>query len=1388
MRASIRQFLGSKVFWLGLLAYLAVAAALLVLQHRGEIARAEQQAALQLTAATQGVVESTEAILSFRRKSILFLAETPPIQGIVRARENGGIDPRDGSSLANWEDRLEQIFLAYLQSNPDVFQARLIGIADGGREVVRVERTSTGDAVAAPEAQLQQKGDRPYLAAALSRPAKTPYVSTINLEWDFGAVVVPHRPTARVAVPVYPEAGGEPIGIVIINIDLTQRIEQFVAAAPPGGTMYVLNQDGDYLAHPDPARRFGLDLGQRHRWEDDHAPGGERAGLARFISPEGPVLAVERRLQRNPDEPERYLRFVAVLPESQIDAAARQGLDDLVGWLLLAGALGLLLLFLFWLSGERQRQAQRQGERLSAFVDSTEDAVIALSPGGQVQSWNQGAQALFGYAADEAIGQRLDALILPPGETATELDDMPRILSGGHAPARELLRRRKDGKRIWLSWRAAGIRDPQGRVVEVIATLSDVSEILAARERLRTLNTELEGEVARRTEALDRSLALQRAVIGNAAYAIIATDTKGQITLFNPAAERLLGYRTHETVGKLTLAVFHDPAEVAARAAVLSKELGEPVEPGFDVFVIKARRERVVDENPWTYVCKNGNRVPVRLAVTALRDEQGRISGYLGLAMDLSETLRRQQELTEARQRAEAATQAKSQFLANMSHEIRTPMNAVLGMLQLLRRTPMSFAQADYAAKAESAARTLLGILNDILDFSKIEAGKLVLDPHPFMIDTLLRDLGVILSANVGNKDVEVLYDIDPSLPQRVVGDSLRLQQVLLNLAGNAVKFTERGEVILSASLLQQDGPRLRLRFEVRDTGIGMTPEQLARIFEGFEQAQASTTRQYGGTGLGLAISQRLVGMMGGKITAQSEPGKGSRFSFEVDLEAAGASEAPVAPVCADPDLHELRVLVVDDNPAAREILAGINASFGWRVETAASAAEALQMIEARQHQGEHYDVIFVDWRMPDMDGWAASEQIRRMTPRERAPLIVMATAHGREALAQRMEVQRDVIDGFLVKPITASMLFDAVADARAGHGTLWSGPRAGTGQKRLEGLRVLVVEDNATNQQVARELLTAEGALVSVAGGGLTGVDAVRRARTPFDAVLMDIQMPDLDGYGATARIRNELGEQHLPIIAMTANAMPSDRAACLAAGMNDHLGKPFHIDDLAAVLRKHTGRGVEAATAGAAAAPAAGAQAAERIEPPGFAIEAALARLGGNARLFASEARAFGKRYLPLIDVLSSAQAEGRLPSRLPELHSLKGVAGTLGATALAEAVAALEAAIKTEEPAVGARLTEVLNALPVAAATLAQAADRQDPPAQRAQHDGSADEAATAELLRTLIEQLARNDMAALETWAALGPQQARVNNRAAVEAALNNLDFAAALAALKAGVPG
>jgi signal transduction histidine kinase/DNA-binding response OmpR family regulator len=741
-------------------------------------------------------------------------------------------------------------------------------------------------------------------------------------------------------------------------------------------------------------------------------------------------------------------------------------------------------------------------------------------------------------------------------------------------------------------------------------------------------------------------------------------------------------------------------------------------------------------------------------------------------------------ELVLAREAAVSASVAKSLFLANMSHEIRTPMNGVMGMLKLLRHTELTSRQLDYTTKAQTAAQSLLGIINDILDFSKVEAGKMTLDAHGFLIDRLMRDASAIVSINLKSKDVEILFSIDPGIDDALVGDALRLKQIMLNLTNNAVKFTESGEIVVALKLLSEDASTCTIEFSIKDSGIGIPAAKLQTIFEGFSQADASTTRRYGGTGLGLAISRRLVELMGGTLQVESQPGQGSRFfftvCFEKSREQAQTGSHPAGQGVVE-EARVFRVLIADDNDTSRDLLCKMAAPFGWKIDSVNSGYRALSYAQQSLDRGSPYHAIFIDWLMPGMDGWEAVSHIRRLVWGDTPPVIILLASHSPEILTKRMQDEPYAMDGLLVKPVTASMLLDAVMDATEGMKTLGQRRIAEVGSARLAGLNLLVVDDNQFNQQIASELLASEGAHITIAGGGVEAVRLAASAQPRFDAVLMDIQMPDLDGYEATQQI---LAHPHLttmPIIAMTANAMESDKVACLAAGMVGHVGKPIDLEILVATIRQHC---ETPAAPPPSEAPPPEPAAEEKIGE--IDLEQALRRIGGKRALYAELMRSFRRQGQAMLDELRQFLAQDERTGSLRVAHTLKGMAGSIGAHRLADSADRIERSLKQGESptAQDSLLTELEARMQDALAALENLAAEfgaTDTPVPTATSSAPPDKTALLALLAELDTQLEGRKMKATRVFADF-KHQAGGNFESfltPIEEALNQLNFQLAL---------
>jgi PAS domain S-box-containing protein len=819
----------------------------------------------------------------------------------------------------------------------------------------------------------------------------------------------------------------------------------------------------------------------------------------------------------------------------------------------------------------------------------------------------------------------------------------------------------------------------QGNVAAVI----ELAPAAALTERQRSLLDALLPTVALNVEILAGNVETKRLLeqtrftqyaVDNAADAVFwARPADGGFEYVNEAACRSLGFERAELLGM--------------KISDINADFGAEK---LESLITRLKQEHVVTFES-RHRPKNGEAFDVEGTVY--------VAEYLGRNMlvgnfkDITERKWAESEIRRAKEAAEAATQAKSDFLANMSHEIRTPMNAIIGLTHLALKTELTHKQEDYLTKVKSAANALLGIINDILDFSKIEAGKLDMEKADFRLEDVLDNLCSIVSQKAQDKDLEFLISAQHDLPPDLIGDPLRLGQILINLVNNAVKFTEHGEIVVSVTLAEQAADSIKLKFSVRDSGIGMTPEQSAKLFQAFSQADTSTTRKYGGTGLGLSISKRLVEMMGGTVWVESEYGKGSTFHFTAWF---GIGSSPPARKRFVPDLAGIRVLVVDDNAQAREILCDALRGFALRPGSVSSGEDALRELTVADSL-DPYQLVLMDWHMPGMDGLQTSRIIKRGNRLKHIPKIAMVTAFGREEI--RAEAEEIGIEKYLVKPVNPSLLYDTLMDSFGvvGHDEERPRPTKETGRKHdASGIRVLLVEDNEMNQQVATELLESVGAIVTVANHGGEALQFLTGVAGPptFDVVFMDLQMPEMDGLTATKLIRADSRLQNLPVIAMTAHALVEEQQRCLDAGMNDHVSKPIDPDALFTTLTRWA-----KPRASAAEQPAKQVKEVNGLVIPDIAgINSAdgLKRVAGNKRLYldllAQFAEKQGHASIHVRDALESG--DRNLAERIA--HTVKGVAGNIGITEIQAAAARLERAIREGDSATPGLLDQFASQL--------------------------------------------------------------------------------------------
>jgi len=991
-------------------------------------------------------------------------------------------------------------------------------------------------------------------------------------------------------------------------------------------------------------------------------------------------------------------------------------------------------------------------EKVNAYFNSSNDGLLILVPGKGFVHANPRAAQLFGFEDIADLLKCGPVELSPP----TQPDGQP----SGEAAMEHIQTALQTQQQHHFDWTH---QHSNGTPIPCEINLSPI--MLAGNPALLVCIRDIRERKAMEQQLIAESQRLKN--ILDTAPINIAFSTKGKIHFANPLFEKTFGVKTGDASPQL----YVHPEE---RDALVERLKRDGIVKNYEIQMFdsqKQARDMLITYLPINYEGEDG---------------------ILGWIMDITVRKAAETEILKAKEQAEAAAQAKADFLANMSHEIRTPMNAIIGFSGLAMKTALDRKQRDYIRKIQQSGTHLLGIINDILDFSKIEAGKLAVEQTEFELERMLENVSNLIAEKAINKGLELVFKVEKGTPNYLVGDPLRLGQIMVNYSNNAVKFTEQGEIVVGIRVEEETDADVLMRFSVRDTGIGLTQEQIGKLFQSFQQADTSTSRKFGGTGLGLAISKKLANLMGGEVGVESEYGKGSTFWFTARL---GKGAAKAKKFLPNPDLRGRRVLVVDDNEMSRIVLSEMLTGMTFVVQDMASGKAALEEIRSAADIGQPYDVIFLDWQMPGMDGIETAKAIREL-PVSPAPHMIMVTAYGREEVLK--EASLAGLEDVLIKPVSASTMFDTIVQ-------VLGGTRDETGDEdqqaapltqdlnAIKGSSILLVEDNEFNQQIATELLTDAGFTVDVAENGKISIEML--AKRSYDIVLMDMQMPIMDGVTATKEIRKEERFKELPILAMTANVMEADMERCREAGMQDHIGKPIDPDELfGKLLTWLKPRRSEAVRE----TPPIAVKDTEQKEPkpaklikkddlpeiPGLDTKLGLKRVMGKKTFYLDML----KKYIE-----NQGQAPAQIRQSLDaddygtaerQAHTAKGVSGNIGATVLQGIAAALEKAIREKAPRenIGA-LLEMFGA---AHGQLIAGLTEVFPAAAAPEASGEVDAAKAAEVCQKMLELLANDDSEAVDYLDAEKDALRSILGIAqfvAFEQALQQYDFAQALELLR-----
>jgi len=929
-----------------------------------------------------------------------------------------------------------------------------------------------------------------------------------------------------------------------------------------------------------------------------------------------------------------------LLTKREQDAKVKNAVSIIVtGFFILLG-LGLMIMtFCALLRKIKQHVAgekllHEKEERLRVLFNANENAIIVIDERGLIEEFNPESETIFNYSHDEVIGKNISTLM--PEFYASKHDSyLKNYLAGGKpkiiGSGREVIGKRKNGELFPMQLHVGEVKLDNSRLF-----IGFVNELTKLKQAER---------ISRQFEA----------IVQSSNDAIVSKDLEGTVTSWNFGAKNVFGYTAEETVGQTLEKLF--PTEYRDEEQQNLQE------------VLQTREGKQFES---VRLHKDGTRLDVAVTLSPIFDSNLEVVGLSKIIRDISDRKKMEAELIAAKQNAEAGNRSKSEFLANMSHEIRTPMNAVLGLTRLALETEMTDKQRDYLTKVQSSSQALLIILNDILDLSKIESGHLEIEDIEFNPTDMLQSVVDLFAATLEEKNLELFLDIATDVPLTIMGDPLRIQQVLSNLVSNAIKFTPNGMIYIRMGLEESNGDDLQLRLSVRDTGIGIKETTLKQLFHPFTQADNSITRKFGGTGLGLTITKQLVELMEGEIAVSSELGMGSTFSFTIHCTKGQSYHWMEDSQC----IKNTRVLIVDDQQTSCAILKNILESWELEAETVSSAKEALQKIKAAEGAKNPFDLLLLDWKLKNTTGLALVRELRERKAKVQ-PAIIMVTAHKKEKLLDEMNKTSTHIETILTKPVVPSSLLDTILHVyhyKIKHDKAVPKIQADPYElaRTLHNSRILLVEDNAVNQQVAGEFLEKVGLRISIANHGGEAVEWVKKKE--FDAILMDLQMPEMDGYEATKEIRRLANGRDIPIIAMTAAAMQNDKELCLSVGMNDHIAKPIQpLVVIKTLLRWLNPASTEAVLTHSPITKTNN-DLADKL--PGFELEDIMIMLSNDEEKLLRLLIAFKQEFSPEVSEITKKISEGDLKEAEKSLHMLKGSAGNLGAKELYQASAELDA----------------------------------------------------------------------------------------------------------------